>query len=69
MAENKEKTVVAEQEEMTVDIPEPRIHIDQFLATVTDINELTKLAFKRVIGKQWMRENEWNDCLKSYLGK
>lgn len=44
----------------------PRIHINEFVALYTDLDDVQKAGFRAYAKKEWMRKDEWQDCLTEY---
>ena len=48
----------------------PRIHVNEFLKLYTNLtDEMQQTGFRAYAKKEWMRKEEWNEVLKSYLNR
>ena len=48
----------------------PRIHVNEFLKLYTNLtDEMHQAGFKAYAKKEWMRKEEWDEVLKSYLNR
>jgi hypothetical protein len=65
LAEDKKELI--KEEVKPIELP-PRIHINEFLGAHADLNVLQQAGFKAVVGKEWMRLEEWLEQLSKYLG-
>jgi hypothetical protein len=44
----------------------PRIHIDEFLGTISEMSDIQKAGFKVTTNKIWMRREEWEQLMTKY---
>lgn len=47
----------------------PRIHINEFLKLHAQLGETQQAGFRVYCKKDWMRREEWQDCLNTYLSR
>lgn len=55
------------EEEVKIEPLAPRIHLNEYVSLHTSLDVMQKAGFSTFCKKEWMRKDEWDECLEKYL--